>query len=399
MIRKPRALNKQEVAEILSLQPESIDLNKMKDLFGNHADSEARFLTNDVFILPANTLENSSLVPTTIGRYVFNLFLFTPNIIKIIGYQNSVMDSKNISSLDKRLSGEMLAGTLAVEEYIDYIDKCQWLGFSCAGFLTPSMGYDTTAPIPAVMKKKNEMAKDLHDRLEAGDPRASSEMEKVLIPMAEEALKDNPQYEIYKSGTTKGFGNNYKNMSIMRGAISNNSEKGEFYSSTANLYEGIPKKDYHKYADILVMASYSRAIETRKGGYLSKQISAAMQSVVLGEPGSDCGTLMTLQMELTEKDKQGLLYRYIKQGNKLVLLDDKQMPLYVGKLINLRTPLFCTAKNICSKCAGELYYKMGIKNVGLTTSHLGGRLMSLALKKFHDSSLKYTRLDISKFIL
>jgi hypothetical protein len=399
MPRKPKSLTQQETAEILALQPDDIDLNKIKNLFGNFEGKEARFLTNDVLTLPAKRLENPETIITTVGRFIFNLFMLTPNLIKIVGYQNKSMDSKAISALDAKFTEALLSEIIMPEEFINYIDKGQWLGFACTNFMTPSLGYDTTMPLKSVTKKKNEMAKELHDRLEAGDPKASSEMEKVLLPMAEEELKDNSQYEMYKSGTTKGFGNNYKNMSIMRGAIANNSEKGTFFSSTANLSEGIPKKDYHKYADILVMASYSRAIETRKGGYLAKQLCSAMQSVVLGEPGSDCGTSMTISMELTDKNKQSLMYRYIKQGMKLILLDEKEMPKYVGKLVNFRTPLFCTAKNVCSKCAGELYYRLGIKNIGLTTSSIGGAITNLSMKSFHDATVKYNKIDITKYII
>ena len=40
------------------------------------------------------------------------------------------------------------------------------------------------------------------------------------------------------------------------------------------------------------------------------------------------------------------------------------------------------SEKICSKCAGELFYRIGIKNAGLLTSTFSGSLMNLNMKAF-----------------
>ena len=93
--------------------------------------------------------------------------------------------------------------------------------------------------------------------------------------------------------------------------------------------------------------------------------------MIVDEKGSDCGTKMTFPMLLTDKNKSLFLYRYILERGKLVFLDDEVINNYIGKIINLRTPLYCKNDKYCSKCAGELYYKIGISNVGLLTTRIG----------------------------
>lgn len=94
-----------------------------------------------------------------------------------------------------------------------------------------------------------------------------------------------------------------------------------------------------------------------------------------------------------------MTYRYIVEGNKLVLLSPDIIDKYVGKKIKLRTPIYCKSDKLCSKCAGTLYYKLGIKNVGLTTSKLSSTLLNLNMKKFHNSTANISKIDINNITL
>ena len=99
---------------------------------------------------------------------------------------------------------------------------------------------------------------------------------------------------------------------------------------------------------------------------------------------------MTLKVLLTENNIDDFLYRYIVENNKLVMIDNENKNLYINKVVNMRSTLFCNGKTFCNKCAGELYYKMGIKNFGLTAGTIGSKIMNESMKKFHDMSLKYS---------
>ena len=122
---------------------------------------------------------------------------------------------------------------------------------------------------------------------------------------------------------------------------------------------------------------------------------AALQTEVVDEPGSDCGTIRTLDIQLTDKNKSLYEYRYIKEKNgELKCLTPDIIENYVGKTVKMRSPMMCVGKKICNKCAGDLYYKLGIKNVGLTASKVATVLTNLNMKKFHDSTIRYHKIDV-----
>ena len=93
----------------------------------------------------------------------------------------------------------------------------------------------------------------------------------------------------------------------------------------------------------------------------------AFQDLKLGEKGSDCGTKLTMKVEITSKNKDLFLYRYIvdKKTNNLVLLDAENIDSYVGKIVDMRSPMFCNDECYCNKCMGELFYMLGVENFGI----------------------------------
>ena len=104
-------------------------------------------------------------------------------------------------------------------------------------------------------------------------------------------------------------------------------------------------------------------------------------------------------MKRIYKNKEMFKYRYLIDGSgNLVYLTEKNIGKYVGQNVKLRSPLYCKGDKICSKCAGELFYKMGINNAGLLTSTYSGVLMNRSMKTFHDTSIKFSKIDFEKYI-
>ena len=93
------------------------------------------------------------------------------------------------------------------------------------------------------------------------------------------------------------------------------------------------------------------------------------------------------------------MYRYIIDGKKLVLLDDRTMLKYIGKTVKMRSVLYCTSDKRCNICAGELYYKLGIQNIGLTAAKVGSNLLNMSMKSFHDSTVKVTDIKAENILL
>ena len=120
--------------------------------------------------------------------------------------------------------------------------------------------------------------------------------------------------------------------------------------------------------------------------------------MMVDEQGSDCGTTLTKKFTITKGNKASFMYRYIVEKGKLVFLEESNIDNYVGKTVNMRTPLYCKSDKYCSKCAGELYNKLGIQNVGLLTTRIGTSLLNSSLKQFHDMTLKTIEINIEDYI-
>ena len=121
---------------------------------------------------------------------------------------------------------------------------------------------------------------------------------------------------------------------------------------------------------------------------------------MLDDYGSDCGTKRTLDVKLTNTIKKDYMYRYIVTDNgSLVLLTPENMDKYVGKTVKMRSPMMCVGEKICNHCAGDLFYKLGIKNAGLTASRVATTLTRLNMKKFHENLITAQKVDLDDMLI
>ena len=368
MADKPRYISESEIKEIFSLKESDVTKELLVKYFA-FTEEGRRFSPQDRFKLPANKLYNKTEIETTVGRYITNLFLLAPFNGKI-EYINEPFTSGRVDDLEDHLSQLLLDKIIPIEQMIDYLNRIQWFGYVSTDFIVPGLSLEMIIPNKVVMKRKEELIKKNKKELEAGNPIVATQMEEELLKLAKEQLKDDPSMDLYTSGSGHKFGTHYKNFSIMKGAMKDNAT-GKYHVSTSMYTDGVTKDDYHLFGDAIVFAAYSRAVGTQKGGYITKQMFAAFQSVVLGPKGSDCHCKKTLDIILTKDNYKLFTYRYIVEGGKLVQLTNDNIKSYIGKLVHLRSPLYCQSDQLCNICSGDLYYNLGIENIGLTVTKVG----------------------------
>jgi hypothetical protein len=202
---------------------------------------------------------------------------------------------------------------------------------------------------------------------------------------------------VFRSGGSGSFGNNYKNTAVMRGIMlpsDNITDISKANISKSNLMTGIPKNEIHRFADISVLASFSRAVGTQDGGYTVKQFNASFASLEADERGTDCGTNFTLPVKLDSTNSSEYYLRYIVSNKKFILLDRETLTSYIGKTVNMRSPLYCKNSKVCNKCLGDLYYNLQVSKIGNLTSKLGSSILNKSLKRFHDLSVHTKKLDV-----
>jgi len=395
-----RQLNINETNEILSLEEKDITMSLLKDYFAvRMGQDKPRFNTFDTLFLPTGKLFNEERILTTVGRYLFNAYVIPKKYLKKFGYQNIVFDADSTGGMESNLSYMLLQDEITSKEYAQYLDRGEWMTMGTAYFLSLTMDYDINVPIPEVIKLRDELFEKYKDDIKKGDPNVADLIEKQLLDLAKKILREkgSEAFDFFESGEFN-FKNNYKKTSVFAGALENPyTKKLEILKS--NYIDGISKDEFHHFANLTIVGGYSRNVETQKGGYETKKINNAVQGIVLDDAGTDCGTKQFLNVTIPPKMKDMFLHRYILDGGKLTLLDENNIGQFTGKEVSMRSPMLCKSEDkICSKCAGELFYKLGMKNAGLLSTTMSGNLMNMSMKKFHNTSVVFSKMDINKFI-
>ena len=86
-------------------------------------------------------------------------------------------------------------------------------------------------------------------------------------------------------------------------------------------------------------------------------------------------------------------------GNKPLLLTPDNISSYVGKEVELRSPMSCISDKICNVCAGDFYYMVEDMNIGLSASKIATTLTNLNMKKFHENVIKFSTIDVDDMFL
>lgn len=399
MAAPARKLTSEEIQEILKLEKKDITMKLLKDYFAVRlGQNNPRFNTYDKFTLPKDKFFNKETIETTVGRYITNLFIIPELYLKEYGYVNEPLTKKKLGSIEKLLGDMLLNDRITTKEYADYLDSGEWLGMGTCYFLSPTMNYDINTPIKEVIEKRDELFNKYNSGIQKGDSNVADIIEKEVVSLAKAKIKEkgNEAFDFFESGIGS-FENNYKKTSIMAGAIENPyTHKLDILKS--NYIDGIDKNEFPMFSNLSIIGGYSRGVETQVGGYTTKKINNAMQNTMLDEANTDCKTKHTLKIFLDSSIADLFLNRYIIHNGNMILLTEKNIKEFINKEINLRSPMFCKSRYICSKCAGELFYKMGVKNVGLLNSNMSGALMNLSMKKFHDTTIRFNKINIENFI-
>jgi hypothetical protein len=201
---------------------------------------------------------------------------------------------------------------------------------------------------------------------------------------------------LYDSGDLN-FDVNYKNNSIIKGPVLNRLE-GHFDFIETSHMGGLEVKDLPAHANSIIAGQYPTSIATANTGYLGKQLIALLQMLSLDEPGTDCGTKNPIPIAITKHNKLDMLDSYIHENGTLVLLTSQNIDKYVGKIVMMRSPMSCVTEKICNICAGELFYKLDIRDAGMYSTQLSHSMLNLSLKAKHVSTISLTQLDVNRII-
>lgn len=378
-----------------------LTLSTMMNLLGDFGDGE-KCKPYDYFQVPANSYgsegkRNKKAFTTTVGLWIFNKAFIEKDLFDLFQYINEPITKKVHGKINNQLSYAVLEDKISLDVLKRFEQKVQKF-MPLVSVLSASYTDKMLTITESIDKKKKELLKKYKNEIDNQDPKVMSTIEKELLDYSKELLKDDPSMDMFDSGARASFGNNFKNMFVSKGAIKNPDPDKGYDIITSSYMDGITKEEYPAFAASLSAGPYSRAKKTETGGYWEKEFLRAFQHLKLLSAGTDCGTTKTLKVYLTDKNIDGWMYSYIVDNNRLVELTSENKSRYLNKEVKIRFSAFCEAKEgyFCNKCAGNLFYRLGIENVGSATPQIPSKIKNLLMKKFHDSVINFSDMDIEK---
>ena len=368
-----RITDPKDIEYLLAItEDECTKLSFAMDMFGEFNDTR-RFQPYDLVDIPVGSYgpegnKNSNIIKTTVGIWVFNKAFIEQDLFELFGYINEPITSKMFKKINKQVSYAVVEDKVPLDALKRLITKTEKFQPYC-NILSASITENMMSIPKAISKKKQELIKD-----------------------CKEMLKDDPSIDMINSGAKIDWNNNFKNMFVMKGASKNPdplNPNGEYTVIKSDLTTGIKPDEYAAFSDSLAFGPYARAKKTADGGAWEKIFVKALEHLTVLEEGSDCGTKRYKEILLTGDNIDDWMYSYIIEGSRLVELTSDNRDSYIGKKVKLRYSGLCESeKGICNKCAGNLFTRLGIKNVGVASYVIPAKIKLKSMKNFHDSTVK-----------
>ena len=358
----------------------------------------AHISLRDVFVLEAGEFINTEKVTTNVGKYLFNKLIIEGTVESCIPghYYNKTFTKSSWGEIAEWISHDIMEGKLDTDHLVQYLKKFEFYGLKLVACLSPSFTEAVLKPNPVVEKRKKELLDEL-----AKNPNPTvndyTKIDDELVELAKKTIGDDPGMSLYKSGARGSFDNDYKINNLIVGPIKNPAT-GEYTLMSSDMMHGIAKKDLYNAGNMVVAASYPKAVGTAVGGYMTKQFYAVYQSVTISDV-EDCGSKYTIRKKIDESTAEGLMYQYMVEGNKLVCLTPENADKYMGKFANFRTPMGCCSDQLCHVCVGDRFRRLSIENIGLTTGGVTNTLLNKQMKRFHEIKVKMDEVNPETLLL
>lgn len=399
--RKSRTITKKEDIELLlNLTRKDLTASRIMELFGDFGNGP-KFYPYDIITIPAGRYgrdinPNLEDFTTTVGKLIANkIFIEAKDgILANIGWWDDTLTKKSYGKLFDKIGYLRLEDKISLDEYKYFCISTQAV-MPFVSILSNGYTDDMLVISKKINKKKAELMKKYAKEIAAGDVKTVDAIQEELKAYAKELLKDDPSMDMYNSGSMGSFDNNFKNMFIMKGAAKDPDPSKGYNIIMSNYIDGVAPDEYVKFANTLAEGPYSRGKKTEDGGYWEKLFVSAFQHIKLDEEGTDCGTKRYIKMEVNDNNIATIMYNYvIEDDGSLTEITSDNRDKYIGKEVKMRFSSLCESKGcICSKCAGNLWYRLGFKNVGTMTPQIPSTVKNVMMKAFHDSQISLTEMD------
>jgi DNA-directed RNA polymerase subunit beta' len=265
------------------------------------------------------------------------------------------------------------------------LDKIKTLGFKY------STVYGTTLSLSGLQMDNVKEMKDLI--YSTGGLR--EQLDRISSKEVEDILKDKFKYSYLIDSGARGTWDQARQIVLSRGFVSNFSGKILETPIKNNLITGLDTEEFFTSSYGCRKGLLDVAINTGDSGYLSRKLAFSCSNLQISTDLEDCGTTDYLDVFVDgDKKARTLLYRYwlnpeTKQEEEITKESYKNI---IGKIIKLRSPIFCKSEKLCKRCYGNLYKILHSTFVGMVAAQsLGEVATQLVLRVFHTSGVAITK--------
>jgi len=301
-------------------------------------------------------------IKSTVGRFIFNEIL--------PAWHPFVDEPVNKKKLDNICKEIMLKNQF---DYAETIDKVMDIGFLYATLYPKSIDLEMLEIPSKLMNMKNRLleTKDISEQ--------SAIIDDIEVALLEHLKKTKSDlYYIVASGGAKGIGQ-LRQMMVCKGLIQD--PNGNVLPPiTKSINEGYTPKEYFDAAAGSRKGTADRAINTGNGGYAYRKMIYVVGNVTADISNADCGSKRTMNIKLTKDLFDRMTGRYVLNDKNDITPINKSM---IGKIVRLRSPIFCKTDSICRICYGELIHQVNTKNVGMIAAQEVASLSEKIMKSFH----------------
>jgi hypothetical protein len=392
-MRKPRPVTPEEHEYLMSLTVDDYGVKLLASLFATTNKKPAKFIPKDTMTLPAGKINNKTTVKTTVGRYIHNMGLLYKVFGNTIEYTHYAWDNKGYGKLEGDLETLLMEDKITGRQIAQFINE--WRGCtSAAEIMNPSANVDVMATSPEVDAYKKKLFKQYDDELNNGNIEVMNKVDKLITAKVIEVYSKNPAFSLYETGGKPKASEQLKQGIACIGYVRVDGKDiyirecfADGVSIEGNILEG------KKATDGVV----DRNKSTQDGGYQTKLVIGALTTYTVDRnPKSDCKSTTYYKVKLTKDNKKDWLYTFVrtsKSNHNLVELTSENIDNFLDKDIEVRAPLFCKSKTICSKCIGTRPYRMEIYDIGLIYPSNTSGLLQKALKAMHSTKVDLVKLD------
>lgn len=216
------------------------------------------------------------------------------------------------------------------------------------------------------------------------------QINKISSKETEDKLRKSFGYSYMIDSGSRGSWDQVRQIVLSRGFISN--FQGDIIPTPvkSSLIEGLTPREFFISTYGCRKGLLDVAINTGESGHLSRKLIFTCVNLQKDLNLDDCGSTDYLNVNVDSlKKAEMLIFRYyLDDCDNLLEITKENYHELVGKIIKLRSPIFCKSYNICHKCYGNLWKLLNTKFIGIVAAQtLGEKSTQLILRTFHTSGV------------